>query len=273
MSKIHLLAWLFLLAIAFPGAARADDMAALYQTQAIVTGQSEENRQPGFEKCFQGVLVKVSGDQRLLKTSEVIALIPKSGEFVASFRYRDRLEGIPIHDEQGTYDRPHDLTCIFDRARIDALLGKLGSRAWLDKRPTVAVFLSVKTATKAFALASDGVDGPYMRDSLAAAAEPLAIPVLLPSTTMLAAAGLDAGTMLMADEAKLAEVAKAAGADAPLAGSLEWNDAELGWIVKWRLPSGGTLAHWEIRGVSFDEGFRNAIRGAAQVLSGNGQPD
>ena len=26
-------------------------------------------------------------------------------------------------------------------------------------------------------------------------------------------------------------------------------------------------------GVSFDDAFRNALRGAAQVLSGNGQPD
>jgi hypothetical protein len=28
-----------------------------------------------------------------------------------------------------------------------------------------------------------------------------------------------------------------------------------------------------VRGVSFDDAFRNALRGAAQVLSGNGQPD
>ena len=29
---------------------------------------------------------------------------------------------------------------------------------------------------------------------------------------------------------------------------------------------------WQVRGVSFDEAFRVAMRGAAQVLSGNGQP-
>ena len=33
---------------------------------------------------------------------------------VEAFRYRDRMEGIPIHDEQGSHDRPHDLTTIFE---------------------------------------------------------------------------------------------------------------------------------------------------------------
>ncbi|TIW55589.1 MAG: DUF2066 domain-containing protein, partial [Mesorhizobium sp.] len=35
---------------------------------------------------------------------------------------------------------------------------------------------------------------------------------------------------------------------------------------------GGKTYRWQVRGVSFDEAFRVAMRGAAQVLSGNGQP-
>jgi hypothetical protein len=29
---------------------------------------------------------------------------------------------------------------------------------------------------------------------------------------------------------------------------------------------------WQIRGVGFDDAFRNGMRGAVQVLSGHGQP-
>ena len=50
-------------------------------------------------------------------------MLAAAGDYVASFTYRDRLEGIPIHDEQGTYDRPHDLTVNVDPAKIDAALG------------------------------------------------------------------------------------------------------------------------------------------------------
>ncbi|TIT43144.1 MAG: DUF2066 domain-containing protein, partial [Mesorhizobium sp.] len=34
----------------------------------------------------------------------------------------------------------------------------------------------------------------------------------------------------------------------------------------------GKTYSWQVRGVSFDEAFRVAMRGAAQILSGNGQP-
>ena len=40
-----------------------------------------------------------------------------------------------------------------------------------------------------------------------------------------------------------------------------------------RLAFAGQNYAWRVRGVSFDDAFRNASRGAAQVLSGNGQPD
>src|SRR5690349_16801816 len=102
-------------------AAEPDD---LYSSQAIVTGQGEKNRQPGFRDCLDRVLVKISGDQRLTKMPETDALRAHAGDFVASFSYRDRLAGRPIHDEQGTYDRPHELTCHYDRKTIDDLLAK-----------------------------------------------------------------------------------------------------------------------------------------------------
>ena len=46
-----------------------------------------------------------------------------------------------------------------------------------------------------------------------------------------------------------------------------------GWIAEWRLNAAGQIYAWRVSGVSFDDAFRNALRGAAQVLSGNGQPD
>ena len=49
-------------------------------------------------------------------------------------------------------------------------------------------------------------------------------------------------------------------------------DADLGWVADWRLMHEGKNYAWQVRSVSFDEAFRVAMRGAAQVLSGNGQP-
>ena len=50
---------------------------------------------------------------------------------------------IPLHDEQGTYDRPHKLTVTFDPLKIDALLAEFGDKPWRGERPVVVPVLLV----------------------------------------------------------------------------------------------------------------------------------
>lgn len=60
--------------------------------------------------------------------------------------------------------------------------------------------------------------------------------------------------------------------DVTLAGTLVWSDQARGWNVNWRMLSAGKSYEWQVSGVSFDDAFRNALRGAARILSGNGSP-
>lgn len=259
--------------VAFPVAAQAQDIAELYQAKAIVTGTGEVNRQIGFRLCLRDVVMKVSGDQRAVQEPAFKPLLEKAGSFVSEFRYRDRMEGIPVHDEQGTHDRPHDLTCIYKPETLDPVLSLLGSKPWLGVRPKLAILLAVHDQRRTFALAGDGEESPYMVESFEAAAGPMAMSIAFPDHKTLAEAGLDFAALKDADVTGLDAIAKKIGGDIPLGGSIVWSDADLGWIADWRIASGGKTYRWQIRGVSFDEAFRNAIRGAAQVLSGNGQPD
>lgn len=242
----------------------------LYQAQTIVTGTGEVNRQIGFKDCLDKVLVRVSGDQRLVQKPEMLALRGKAGNFVDTFRYHDRLEGIPVHDEQGTHDRPHDLTCLYKPAVVDKLLAQIGSRPWLGERPVIAVFLATEQGARHFMLTADDGRGETMRESFANATGPLLMRITFPKASELA--GLDEKALREADMAKLDQLAKETGAAKALAGSIVWSDKELGWIADWRLAEGGKTYRWQVRGVSFDEAFRVALRGAAQILSGNGQP-
>ncbi|RWM20108.1 MAG: DUF2066 domain-containing protein [Mesorhizobium sp.] len=245
----------------------------LYRANTIVTGQGEENRQIGFKACLDTVLVRVSGDRRLPKKPEMAGLRDKAGSFVAEFRYRDRMEGIPIHDEQGTHDRPHDLTCLYKPAVIDPVLASLGSRPWLAERPRLAIFLATERGARHFTLTAGDERGAPMRESFVNAADPLAMQIAFPKASLLSEFGLDDKALHEMDMAALDKAAKLAGADQALAGSIVWSDKELGWNADWRLATGGRTYSWQVRGVSFDEAFRVAMRGAAQILSGNGQPE
>ena len=260
------------------GAAAAADP-ALYRCTAIVTGQGEETRAAGFARCLREVLAKVSGDARLAGDPAVAAL---PGNLVAGFTYRDRMEGIPVHDEQGSRDRPYDLTVDFDAAAIDAALRGLGRTPWTAPRPTLAVVVGVIIGEEAFVLAGDGDRGRDMREALAAAAETSGLSVALPEGAALADAGLDASTLAggrgdpaaepAADDAALGRIAAESGGDLILAGRLAWDDDALGWTAEWRLAADGSEHRWRTSRVSFDEAFRNGLAGAAAVLSGNGAP-
>ncbi|MDH6230608.1 hypothetical protein M2281_001180 [Mesorhizobium soli] len=267
-----LLAVLLVAAMLSGRPAVADDADALYRATVVVSGQGEERRALGFALCLKDVLARVSGDQRLADSERVNRLAAEAGSYVTGFGYRDRLAGRPLHDEQGSYDRPHDLTCDFDRTKIDALLGALGSKPWPAPRPRVVLLVRVSDMKgRGFTLANDS-SGPQdqdMRGSLEAASKRFALPFLLPEQAALAAEGQDVGTL---PKTELADLAGIAGDDTVVAGTLAWSDKALGWVADWRLPVGGKTYEWHARGVGYDDAFRNVVAGAAQILSGNGQP-
>jgi hypothetical protein len=255
------------------GTASAGYLDDLYQAQIIVTGQGVENRRLGFAESLERVLVKVSGDPRLIGDPGVAELAGQAGAFVAGFHYHDRMSGIPVHDEQGSRDRPYDLTVSFHPAKIDAALQLLGREPWsASSRPRLVMFLGVRIGTTRYVLASDGDHGRDQRDALAAAAGRFGMPTGLPDQATLAEASLSYQRLPAIDLPSLNATAKMIGGDLALVGSLLWSEEALGWVADWRVGTQGKGYQWQIRGVSFDEAFRNAMSGAAQILSGHGQP-
>lgn len=253
--------------------AAAASLDELYVARAIVTGKDERDRGRGFAECLKDVLVKVSGDPRLADEPQVAAMAGSAGTFVADFDYRDRLEGIPIHDEQGSRDRPYDLTVRFEPAKIDAALRSLGREPWTAPRPRLVAFIGVIYETRAFVLASDGERGIDQREALADVAWELGMPVALPEQATLTKADLAVKSLASADLQSLDTTAEEAGGDLALVGSIVWSKAALGWVAEWRLMANGKTYRWRISGVSFDDAFRNAVGGTAQILSGHGQPN
>jgi uncharacterized protein len=253
------------------GGIAAGEVDDLYEAQTVVTGQGERSRRLGFVDCLEQVLVKVSGDPRLLGDPGVAVMAGQAGTFVANFRCHDRMAGIPVHDEQGTRDRPYDLTVDFHPAKIDAALRSLGHEPWSAPRPRVIMFLGVRLGTT-YLLASDGERGRDQREALADAAERLGIPMALPDQAALTKAGLSYEGLSAVDLPRLDATARTMGGDLALVGNMLWSEEALGWIADWRLGAEGKSYRWRIGGVSFDDAFRNAMAGAAQILSGHGRP-
>ena len=265
--------WIFL-AAAFTWCAGtvAAAGADLYRAKVTVTGQGEANRIIGFAACLEDVLIKVSGAQKLSGDRRLAAYKSKAGDLVTAFSYRDQFSGKPIRDEQGTRDRPYDLTVEFEESRIDDILGALGLKPWLSHRPRLAVFVEMEQGPRNYIVTADETRSDLQRDSLLAAADRRGMGIVLPSTAALAKSNITGAELRTAPFAALAPVAAAQGGEVVLVGRLVWDDRELGWATQWQMDWRGQTYRWQIRGVTFDEAFRRGIGGAAQILSGNGDP-
>ena len=244
----------------------------LYRAQTIVTGTGEANRVEALGSLLEEVLVKVSGAQRLAGDPRLAQFKAKAKELVGGYSYHDQMSGIPIHDEQGTRDRPYDLTVDFDPAKTADTLKQLGLKPWPAPRPTLAVFAGLKQGLNSYVIAADGDRGADQRASLTTTAAKRGVPVVLPSTDALRRSGADAEKLARATPASLAGAPDSRSSDAILIGHLSWNDRKLVWDARWRMEFGGKPHSWRLLVPTYDEAFRRGIGGAAQLLSGNGEP-
>jgi uncharacterized protein len=111
-----------------------------------------------------------------------------------------------------------------------------------------------------------------MREALANAAQRYGLTVNLPSVSTLQSNQISIDTAAITPGDRLLRVVELSDSELPLVGDLRWSDAALGWVATWRLEAGRQRYRWSVSGVNYDEAFRNAVRVAARVLSGNGKP-
>ena len=254
------------------GGAMAEGPDDLYRAQAIVTGQGEANRLIGFGACLEDVLIKVSGAQQLAGSRRLATYKANAKNLVRAFDYHDQMSGKPKRDEQGTRDRPYDLIVDFDARKVDDALVGLGVRPWLSHRPVLAMFVEMEQGSREFVITADAEQSALQRESLQAAAVKRGMPVLLPSAAALAKAGIKGTGLGTMPSSASSPVVAELGGEVALVGRLVWDASELGWATEWRLDWHGRTHRWQVRGTTFDEAFRRGIGGAAQILSGNGDP-
>ena len=244
----------------------------LYRTKVTVTGQGEANRMIGFAAGLEDALIKASGAQKLSGDRRLAAYKAKAKDYVRSFSYRDQFFGKPIRDEQGTRDRPFDLTVEFEESKIDDILRAFSLKPWLSHRPRLAVFVEMEQGSKNYIVTTDGSQSDLQLDALLAAADKRGMDIVLPSTAALAKSNITDAELRTPSFPALAPAAAEQGGEVVLVGRLVWDDRDLGWATRWQMDWRGQTHRWQIRGVTFDETFRRGIGGAAQILSGNGDP-
>lgn len=240
----------------------------LYRAQVIVTGTGEANRITGFAACLEDVLIKVSGQLRLAGDIRLAPFKANAAKLVRDYSYRDEKGGKPKNDEQGTRDRSFVLTAEFDEAAVNGILAKLGTKPWLSRRPTLAVFAELNPDARRLVVSSDAKDTELQRAALIAAAAKRGMPIVLPDAADFAALGSPGQPLAAIALGKLSDIASRRGGEAVLTARLVWDDRALKWNSEWQLEGQGRSQRWKVEEVTFDEAFRQGIGAAAQALAG-----
>lgn len=244
--------------------ARAAEVFDLYSAQAIVTGTEEPERTRGLRAGIVDAVIKLTGDFRLAESDKLLQLLENPHRLVDSFEYEDRMKGIPVHDEQGTRERPHYLRMRFKAPEMDAALKRLRLAKWPADRPMLGVWLGVRTAIGSYVLAATGSEGYGQRLVIVETAARRGLPVRLP--------GADGSpTTVTFDDIAAGNVPKlrheSPAADALLSGVLSATP-EGYWDIAWRLTWKNRSRVWTMRGVTFDTALKDGLQTAALVFSG-----
>lgn len=239
---------------------RAVEVAGLYEAETIVTGQGETERQRGFGIGLAEVIVKLSGDADSVRFAGVQRILSRVGEFVERYEYEDRMKGIPIHDEQGTRDRPYYLRMSFKRQALNERLTRLGLPRWGSDRPRVIVWLGIEDSVRSYVLDPKTEFGLGQRETLKSVARERGVPLVIPNA--------DSHTVSYADVArgdltKLREASKPYAADAILFGTLVMDENGY-WMARWSLAWKNRVAPNALDKVTFDVALRAAVERAAR---------
>ena len=239
----------------------------VYRADVIVTGTDMRQRPWGLAQTLRTVLVKASGDAQLKDDPRTAALAARASEFVACFSYADMMAGIPLHDDQGTYDRPHRLTVTFDPAKINAILAQFGDKPWLGARPVIVPFLLVHARKlPAYLLSAEAPQGTEQRGAFTTWAGELGMQIRIPSEAEFAKWGFSTNRFA-------ADPPPSPDGEAIVVGTLDWSETASGWVGKWDCRWQSSDHAWGVSGVSYDAAFRNLIGGAMRLASGNGAPE
>jgi uncharacterized protein len=240
----------------------------IYQATELVTGIEMEQRQIGFARCLRDVIIKASGNPALATDPRVTSLMEHAESYVAYYLYRDQYEGFHHHDDQGTYDRPFDLTVQFDTSKIDSLLYGLGEKPWTVKRPTLIPVIAVKGEDPPYRLehplSSDlSTDDPIIADhrqSLQYFTDKYGINLTIPSAADIAAWGPGGSRAILGANSVL------------VSGTLNYRPSDGGWTGQWHLRWKGSDYNWGLKGSSFDKAYENLITGSVRILSADRGP-
>lgn len=111
-------------------------VSGLYQATVPVSDESAATRNPAIKQALLQVLVKLTGERNISKTSGIGPIIERPERFVQQFRYRQTT------DAENQQAPTPELWVQFDETALNDALRSYGLTVWGKERPSILVWLA-----------------------------------------------------------------------------------------------------------------------------------
>ena len=116
--------------------ALAIQVSGLYQATVPVQDESASARNPALKQALIQVLVRLTGDRNVAKSSDISSLTEQPEQYVQQFRYRQ----VPTEEQQAV--QTLELWVQFDESALNVAIRNNGLSIWGKERPSILVWLA-----------------------------------------------------------------------------------------------------------------------------------
>lgn len=232
---------LFLVA-AFPPAAHADPVRDLYSASVPVHDQTADTRAAALTDALGQVLVKITGTQAVLDTTEAKELLKSPARYLQQYRY-ESIRPVPMNPEMPRLA----LRAEFDGSALEREVRRARLPLWGRERPLTLVWLAMSDNNERQLVGA--TSSVPVVDALQRAAARRGLPLQLPAMDTEDATRVSFMDVWGVFEEPLLSAAERYSPDAILSGSVF--DAGNGrWAGRWTLLRDGQRHRWEISGAT-----------------------
>jgi len=234
-----------------PSHAAAD----LFEAEVVVSDQSTGVRHTALQDALREVLVRVTGQQRVLVSEPVKALMDNPEQLVQQYRY---------FTEQQQEPTLLKLWVRFDGDAIRQAVQQEGLAYWGGERPDTLVWLAVEDHGRRFVVSAD--DASDVHRAVDAAARARGVPVLFPLMDLEDQARVQFSLIWGGFTDKVLEASQRYKPQSVLIGRFNRSPSG-GWTSRWELQVGGRPYTWSDSRQQLDALARAGIDDVADKLA------
>lgn len=241
----------------------------LYRTEVKVIDKSGEEREAGFRRALEQILLKVSGSMAVLEKPALQPMLDAPARYVQQYRYEEIEDGGET-DAGGDAEPPpaYRLEVVFGQSRIEDDLRERGITVWGPYRPEILVWLAFDNGRQRQLVGAD--DGSGMDEVLRTAADRRGMPLLLPLLDTEDHRRIEYLDVQGGFFDSVREASERYGADIVLVGHVRRTGGD--WSGAWTLLEADERRGWQTRAAGADAvvqaGVGRLVDHLSEVLAG-----